>query len=46
MAWPVCALSRTSARRGSSLSTWLWQFMQVELAGIFENQDFSTALWQ
>src|SRR5260370_33871619 len=43
---PLCALSRTSASRGSSFSTWLWQFMHVELAGILEYQDFSTALWQ
>ena len=28
------------------LDTWLWQFMQVELAGMFENQDFSTPVWQ
>ena len=24
----------------------VWQFMQTELAGMFEYQDFSTALWQ
>ena len=43
---PVAALSRTTARRGSSFSTWLWQFMQTEVAGMLEYHDFSTPLWQ
>jgi hypothetical protein len=43
---PLAALSRTNASRGSSFKTWLWQFMHVELAGMFEYHDFSTALWQ